>query len=96
MRFRVRYTPEAAAIIRNQAPEVKTAIRRGIDELIKDPLLGKELQEELEGFRSHRVRRYRIIYQVNEAGPWLAVFYIGPRRDVYQAFSELLLDNRES
>lgn len=96
MRFRVRYTPEAAAIIRNLAPEVKIAIRRGIDELIKDPLLGKELQEELEGFRSHRVRRYRIIYQVNETGPWLDVFYIGPRRDVYQAFSELLLDNRES
>jgi mRNA-degrading endonuclease RelE of RelBE toxin-antitoxin system len=96
MRFRVRYTPEAAAIIRNLAPEVKTAIRRGIDELIEDPLIGKELQEELEGFRSHRVRRYRIIYQVNETGPWLDVFYIGPRRDVYQAFSELLLGNRGS
>jgi mRNA-degrading endonuclease RelE of RelBE toxin-antitoxin system len=96
MRFRVRYTLEAAAIIKKLAPEVKTAIRRGIDELIKDPLLGKELQEELESFRSHRVRRYRIIYQVNETGPWLDVFYVGPRRDVYQAFSELLLDNRGS
>lgn len=93
MRFRVRYTHEAAAIIKKLAPEVKTAIRRGIDELVKDPFLGKELQGELEGFRSHRIRRYRIIYQVNEAGAWLDVFYVGPRRDVYQAFSELLLDN---
>jgi mRNA-degrading endonuclease RelE of RelBE toxin-antitoxin system len=96
MRFRVRYTREAAAVIRNLASEVKTAIRRGIDELGKDPFLGKELQGELEGFRSHRIRRYRIIYQINEDGPWLDVFYIGPRRDAYQAFSELLLDDRES
>jgi mRNA-degrading endonuclease RelE of RelBE toxin-antitoxin system len=96
MRFRVRYTPEAAAIIRNLAPEVNSAIRRGLPELIKDPFLGKELQGELEGFRTHRVRRYRIIYQVNEAGLWLDVYYVGPRRDVYQAFSELFLDDRGS
>jgi len=96
MRFRVRYTAEAVAIIKKLTPQVKTATRRGIDELVKDPFLGKELQGELEGFRSHRIRRSRFIYQINEAGPWLDVFYIGPRRDVYQAFSELLLDNRES
>ena len=96
MRFHVRYTPEVSAIVRNLAPGVKTAIRRGIDELVKNPFLGKELQGELEGFRSHRVRRYRLIYQLNEAGSWVDIYYVGPRRDVYQAFSELLLDNRES
>jgi mRNA-degrading endonuclease RelE of RelBE toxin-antitoxin system len=90
MRFRIRYTSEAAAIIRNLAPGPKAAIRRGIDQLIKDPFLGKELQAELAGFRSHRVRRYRLIYLVNEAGQWLDIYYVGPRRDVYEEFAELL------
>lgn len=88
--LRIRYTPEAAAIIRNLAPEIKAAVRRGIEELLRDPFLGKELGEELTGFRSHRVRRYRIIYQVNEADPWLDIYYVGPRRDVYGALAELL------
>ena len=88
--LRVHYTPEAAAIIRKLAPEIRAAVRRGIEELLRDPFLGKELQAELTGFRSQRVRRYRIIYQVNEAGPWLDIYYVGPRRDVYEVFAELL------
>jgi len=90
MAFRVRYRGEAAAIIRNLAPEVKAAVRRGINELVGDPFLGKELGEELTGFRSHRVRRYRIVYQLNEQEHWLVIHYVGPRRDVYEAFAELL------
>jgi mRNA-degrading endonuclease RelE of RelBE toxin-antitoxin system len=90
MRFSIHYRPVAAAVLRNLAPEVKTAVRRGIDELIKDPFLGKELGGQLAGFRSHRARHYRIIYQVNETGRSLDIFYVAPRRDVYEAFTELL------
>jgi mRNA-degrading endonuclease RelE of RelBE toxin-antitoxin system len=72
------------------APEVKAAVRRGINELARDPFLGKELGEELTGFRSHRVRSYRIVYQLNEQEHWLVIHYVGPRRDVYEAFTELL------
>mgnify|MGYP001601977481 CR=1 FL=1 len=89
--LRVHYTPEAAAIIRKLAPEIKLVVRRGIEELLRDPFLGKELGEELTGFRSHRVRHHRIIYHLdNEDVPWLVIHYVGPRRDVYEAFTELL------
>lgn len=89
--LRAHYTPEAAAIIRKLAPEIKAAVRRCIEELLRDSFLGKELGEELTGFRSHRVRHHRIIYHLdNEDGLWLAIHYVGPRRDVYEAFNELL------
>ena len=59
--YRARYTPEAARIIRKLHPTIKATIRTGIRDILKDPLLGRELQLDLSGFRSLRVRRYRII-----------------------------------
>lgn len=88
--YRARYTPEAAAIIRTLHPTVKAAVRRGIDELMKAPLAGHELQFELSGFRSFRVSRYRIIYRINEDHSCIEIHYVGPRRDIYESFRELL------
>jgi len=64
--FRVRYTPEAAGRIRKLHPEVKQEIRQAI-RLVQDaPLTGHTLQQELAGFRSFRVRTYRLIYRLND------------------------------
>ena len=93
MRWRVHYMPEATSIIRNLAPEVKATVRRAIHELADNPFVGKELQGDLAGFRSHRVRRYRIVYLVNESESSLDVYYVGPRRDVNKAFAELLRED---
>jgi mRNA-degrading endonuclease RelE of RelBE toxin-antitoxin system len=88
--LRARYTPEAAAIIRKIHPGTKRLVREGIRALIADPLLGHELQLELAGFRSYRVKGYRIIYALNESGGSLDVHVVGQRRDVYQSFRDLL------
>jgi len=45
---------------------------------------------ELSGFRSLKSRRYRIIYKVNEADSSIDIYYVGPRKDVYNTFRELL------
>ena len=52
--------------------------------------MGTELTGELDGYRSYRVRRYRIIYRVNEEDSCLEVYYVGHRRDVYQTLRSLL------
>ena len=88
--FRARYTPEASAIIKKLHPTVKTAVRAGITEIMKDPLDGRELQLELKGFRSLRVGKYRIIYRINEEASCVEIHYVGPRRDVYESFRDLL------
>ncbi|HET7854221.1 MAG TPA: type II toxin-antitoxin system RelE/ParE family toxin [Candidatus Methylomirabilis sp.] len=88
--YRARYTPEAARITRKLHPTIKVTIRTGIRDILKDPLLGRELQLELSRFRSLRVRRYRIICRINEEQSYVEVHYVGPRRDVYESLRELL------
>ncbi|HEX3036624.1 MAG TPA: type II toxin-antitoxin system RelE/ParE family toxin [Thermodesulfobacteriota bacterium] len=64
--YTVRYTLEAGRIIKKLHPQIKSLIRSAIDELVEHPFSGHELQFELKGFRSKKVKRYRIIYRVNE------------------------------
>lgn len=93
--YRARYTPEASAIIKKLHPTIKAAVKAGISEVVKAPLLGRELQLELGGFRSFRVSRYRIVYRINEAESCVEIHYVGPRRDVYESFRDLLSRKRE-
>ena len=87
-----RYTPEAARLISKLPPEIKRLVRSAIDTLLTEPTVGTELTGELVGYRSYRVRRYRIIYRINEDEPCVDVYHVGHRRDVYETLRTLLLD----
>jgi len=89
--YRARFTPEASRIIKKLHPTIRAALRSGIRDILNDPLVGKELQLELRGFRSLRVSRYRIIYRIVEEQLAIEIHYVGPRRDIYETFRELLL-----
>lgn len=66
----------------------KKLIRSAIDRLRENPLGGSELSAELKGYRSYKVRRYRVVYRVSES--FLEVYHIGHRRDVYETLRSLL------
>ena len=85
---RVRYTPVAAESIRHLHPIVKQAVREAIRSLASDPLRGHPLTLELAGFRSLRVSRYRVIYRIRDR--LLEIHLVGPRRDIYEVFRQLL------
>ena len=87
---RPKFTPEASRSIAHLPPEIKKLIRASIDELASQPFKGDELQMELSGFRSLKPKRYRIIYKVNESDSTIEIYYVGPRRDVYENFKRLL------
>ena len=91
MTYRVRYTLEAAERLRKFHPEIKREIRQGIRELLISPLSGHPLQLELSGYRSYRIRTYRIVYQINDGESTLDVIYVGPRRTVYEELKAMLL-----
>lgn len=93
--LRTRYTAEAAALIRKFHPDVKREIRQGLRHLVEHPLAGHELHFELAGFRSYRVRTYRILYRYDEQERMLDIFYVGHRRDVYESFRALLLGREQ-
>ena len=82
--YRVRFTPEAAGRIRKLHPEVKQEIRGAIRSLQDSPLTGHNLQQELAGYRSFRVRTYRIIYRLNDEDRTIDVVFVGQRRNVYE------------
>ena len=92
--LRARYTPEASALIRTLHPDVKRDVRQAIRHLLDHPLAGHELQLDLAGFRSYRMRTYRIIYRYDERARSIDVLFVGHRRDVYESFRSLLLGHR--
>lgn len=91
--MKVRYTPEAASLILRLHPEIKRRIRRAIADLLADPFRGHALHVDLSGFRSYRVKGYRVLYQINDRDACVEVYYVGRRRNVYESFQALLAKN---
>jgi addiction module RelE/StbE family toxin len=85
-----RFTPEAARLIATLPPEVKKLVRSSIDTLLAKPHTGSELTGELEGYRSLKAKRYRIIYRLNDAETRVEIYLVGHRRDVYETLRSLL------
>jgi mRNA interferase RelE/StbE len=88
--IRLTFTPEAAKLLSRLHPESKKFIKEGLTELRQNPHLGDDLQQELSGFKSYKIKRYRILYDINEEEGVIQVYYVGHRRDVYEQFRDLL------
>jgi mRNA interferase RelE/StbE len=73
---------ENLLLVRGLHPDLKRKIRAGLDALVKEPEAGKALLDDLEGFRSFRVGRFRIIYRVGR--DLIEIVAIGPRRMIYE------------
>ncbi len=86
----LKFTPEAARLLANLHPESKKHIKAGLNELRQSPYLGDDLQQELSDFKSYKIKRYRILYDINEAEGVIQVYNVGHRRDVYEQFRDLL------
>lgn len=88
-RPRLRYLPVAKEAAQKLTPAVKPLIKEGIEGLIDNPYAGKELVEELAGFCSLVIGKYRVIYRLNEDSS-IEIHFIGHRRDVYMNFRKML------
>ena len=94
--IRLKFTPEAVRLLSKLHPEGKKFIKKGLTELRQNPYLGHVLQQELSGFKSYKIKRYRILYDINEEEGAIQVYYVGHRRDVYEQFRDLLSDLHKS
>jgi mRNA interferase RelE/StbE len=94
--IRLTFTPEAAKLLSRLHPESKKLIQAGLTELRQNPYLGDDLQHELSGFKSYKIKRYRILYDINEEEGVIQVYYVGHRRDVYDQFRDLLSNLHKS
>ena len=88
----MRFTPESSRLLSKLHPENKKLIKQALIELRQNPHAGKDLQEELSGFKSLRLKQYRIIYNINEEKNFIQIYHIGRRRDVYEQLKRLLTE----
>lgn len=90
MLYRIEFTETAFGLLPSFHPTVRRLFRTALKELKKNPGLGKELAEELVGYQSYKVKRYRIIYKTIEQSKAVQVYYLGHRRGVYELFAEIV------
>lgn len=91
--YRFRAPDEVAKLLRGLHPQIKRKVRAGLDVLCKDAHAGKALQAELEGLRSLRVGRFRIVYRVAPRRT-IDIVTIGPRNTIYEESARLLTRER--
>ena len=91
-KWEMRFTLESSRLLSKLHPENKKLIKQALTELRLNPHMGKDLQEELSGFKSLRLKHYRIIYSINEEKNVIEIYHIGRRRDIYEQFKRLLIE----
>ena len=91
-KFGLKFTPESARILSKLHPDNKRLIKQALVELGKNPFAGSDLQEELFGFKSFKLNRFRVLYDINEEANTIRIYHIGHRKDVYQQFHRLLTE----
>ena len=81
--LKLRVPVEIVAFIRGCHPRLKRKIRAGLQHIVTAPESGKSLKDELEGSKSYRISRFRIIYRISSK-KIIDVVAIGPRRTIYE------------
>jgi mRNA interferase RelE/StbE len=83
---------ETAVLIRSLHPDLKRKIKAALQTILKDPGAGKALKDDLEGLRSFRAGKFRVVYRL--AGANIEIVAIGPRREIYGETLRLLMKGR--
>ena len=80
--------PHVAAVIRRLPPDVKRSVKQALRALVRNPQIGAPLIGELAGLWKYRVRRFRIVYEVNRAHGVVRIVAVGHRKGIYDEVTE--------
>lgn len=86
--FRPSIPPHIAAVIRTLHPDLKQSIKSAIRAIAANPECGEPLQRELDGLRKYRVRRFRIVYAIEQKRRVIRLMAVGHRRTVYEELTD--------
>ena len=71
--------------------QIKAAVKSRIKTLQENPFAENWLEKDLSGYLSIRVKRFRVIYRINEDKRIVEIHHVGHRKDIYELFKESLL-----
>jgi len=94
MAYKLRVTDEIVSLIRGMHPLLKKRIKLAFNEILKDPYCGKALKEKLDGLRSFRIKRFRIIYKVSLKKE-ISIIALGPRKYIYEETFRIIKKNKK-
>ena len=80
---KLRVPDHIVSLTRKSHPEIKKKIRAGLEYIQKEPQTGKSLKDDLQGLKSYRVGRFRIIYRISTKSI-IEIVAIGPRATIYE------------
>jgi len=80
---KLRVPDDVVALIRGCHPQLKRKIRAGLRHILAEPESGRSLKDELEGLKSYRISRFRIIYRISSKQT-IDLVAIGPRKTIYK------------
>jgi mRNA interferase RelE/StbE len=86
--------PHVAQLIRHLPPGVKRSVKQAVRSLSSNPFSGEPLLRELTGLWKYKVRRFRLMYEVDRKARLIRVFALGHRRVVYEELADRLLEAR--
>jgi mRNA interferase RelE/StbE len=81
--FKLLIADHAASVLRTLHPDIKRKLRTALQAIAADPCAGKVLTQELDGLRSYRVSRFRIIYRIKQEKK-IEIIAVGPRERIYE------------
>lgn len=82
-RKKLRMSDEIVVLIRGCHPQLERKIRAGLRHIVTEPECGKFLKDELEGLKSYRISRFRIIYRISSK-QIIDIVAVGPRKIIYE------------
>ncbi len=82
--------PHVAEVIRSLHPDLKRSIKSAVRAIAADPACGEPLKRKFDGLRKYRVRRFRIVYAVDQKARLIRLMAVGHRRQVYEELTERL------
>jgi mRNA interferase RelE/StbE len=69
-------------------PDLKQPIKSAVRAIAANPECGEPLQRELDGLRTYRVRRFRIVYAVHQKMRVIRLMAVGHRQSIYEELTE--------
>jgi mRNA interferase RelE/StbE len=88
--YLLKVTEDTAKLIRGLHPSIKSRIKSALKTLITKPYIGKALKDNLQGLRSYRIKRYRIIYRILSSKKQIEIIAVGPRKNIYEETFQLI------
>ncbi|HEY3302752.1 MAG TPA: type II toxin-antitoxin system RelE/ParE family toxin [Candidatus Binatia bacterium] len=88
--YRPAIPPHVAEIIRHLHPNLKRSVKQALRSLSAQPFSGEPLLRELDGLWRYKVRRFRIVYEIDRKKRLIRIFAIGHRREIYEKLAEQL------